>query len=409
MIHFAYVGLGLLLCFVAPGTGKSIAGQTGSPRRLLVADDSKHRLAIITTNDSLAWEIEVGPIHDAWELENGNILLQQGWTKIVEVTPQKKVVWTYDAANSNGNTGRPVEVHAFQRLPDGRTMIVESGPARIIEVDTHGELKHEIKLKVNRPSTHSDTRLARKIAPARYLVAHENDGFVREYDARGNVVWEYEIPLFGKSRKPGHGPEAFGNAVFCAERLPNGNTLIGGGNGHCVLEVTPQKEIVWKLEQNDLPGITLAWVTRVTRLANGNTLVGNCHAGPENPQFLEVTPDKKVVWSFKDFIHFGNSVPLQIVLDQRYHATSNCPFPPVRIMPGRPDIGRPTERSGDPVFRNQDSAVIGRALLFLSWGRETKIQAPARFPGGDPAGRRTRRHPRPGRPREKPINRGREL
>ena len=290
------------------------AAQTGPPQRVLGADDSTRRLAIIAPDGSVEWEMKVGAIHDAWVLPNGNILFQQGWTKIVEVTPDKKPVWQYDAGKSNGNEGKRVEVHAFQRLENGLTMIVESGPARIIEVDQDGKLQHEIKLKVNHPSTHSDTRLARKLPSGNYLVAHESDGFVREYDGTGKIVWEYEVPLFGKERKGGHGPEAFGNSLFSAARLANGNTLIGGGNGHCVLEATPQKEIVWKLEQNDLPGITLAWVTRVERLPNGNTRFGNCHAGPDNPQIIEVTKDKKVVWTFKDFQNFGNSMPVAVVL-----------------------------------------------------------------------------------------------
>ena len=293
------------------------ADQTGPPRRVLGADDSTRRLAIVAPDGSLEWEMKVGAIHDAWVLPNGNILLQQGWTKIVEVAPDKKTVWEYDSAKMNGNEGKRVEVHAFQRLDHGLTMIVESGPARIIEVDKDGKIQHEIKLKVNHPSAHSDTRLVRKIANGNYLAAHESDGTVREYDGAGKIVWEYEVPMFGKAPKGGHGPEAFGNSVFSATRLPNGNTLIGGGNGHCVLEVTPQKEIVWKLEQNDLPGITLAWVTRVERLANGNTRFGNCHAGPENPQFIEVTKDKKVVWTFKDFKNFGNSMPVQAVLEAK--------------------------------------------------------------------------------------------
>ena len=293
------------------------AEQTGPHRRVLAADDSTRRLAIVAPDGSLEWEIKVGAIHDASLLPNGNMLLQQGWTKIVEVTPDKQTVWEYDAGRMNGNAGRPVEVHAFQRLANGLTMIVESGPARIIEVDKEGRVQHAIKLKVNHPSTHSDTRLARKLATGNYLVAHESDGTVREYDAGGKIVWEYEVPLFGKERKGGHGPEAFGNSVFSASRLANGHTLIGGGNGHCVLEVTPAKEIVWKLDQQDLPGITLAWVTRVERLPNGNTLLGNCHAGPENPQFIEVTKDKKVVWTFKDFKNFGNSMPVQAVLDAK--------------------------------------------------------------------------------------------
>jgi hypothetical protein len=308
-----FVLVALCLAFVGALPG----AQTGPSRRLLAADDSTRRLAIIAPDGSLEWETTVGAIHDAWVLPNGNVLFQQGWTKIVELTPDKKTVWEYDAGKRNGNEGKRVEVHAFQRLENGWTMIAESGPARIIEVDRDGTIHHEVKLKVDRPNAHSDTRLARKIANGNYLVAHENDGFVREYDAKGTIVWDYEVPLFGQTRKGGHGPEAFGNSVFSASRLPNGNTLVGTGNGHSVLEVTPQKQIVWKLEQHDLPGITLAWVTRVERLSNGNTLIGNCHAGPDNPQFIEVTPDKKVAWTWKDFKNFGNSTPVQAVLSGR--------------------------------------------------------------------------------------------
>ena len=289
--------------------------QTGPARRILAGDDSTKRLAIVGADGKLEWEIKVGAIHDAHILPNGNILLQQGWTKVQEVTPAKQVVWEYDAAKANA--GKRVEVHAFQRLDNGLTMIAESGPARIVEVDKDGKVQHEVKLKVNRPSTHSDTRLVRKLASGNYLVAQESDGFAREYDAGGKIVWEYEVPLFDKPAKGGHGPEAWGNKLFSAVRLPNGNTLIGAGNGHSVLEVTPAKEIVWKVEQNDLPGITLAWVTRVERLANGNTIIGNCHAGPENPQLIEITPDKKVVWTWKDFTNFGNSTPVVAVLGDK--------------------------------------------------------------------------------------------
>ncbi len=291
--------------------------QTGPPRRVLGADDSTRRLAIIAPDGSVEWEHPVGPIHDAWVLPDGNILFQRTWTQIVEMTPDKKVVWEYDSATRNGNQGRRVEVHAFQRLDDGRTLIAESGPARIIEVDASGVIQQEIRLRVNHPNPHSDTRLVRKLAGGNYLVAHESDGVVREYDATGRVVWEFEVPLFGRDRKGGHGPEAFGNSVFSAVRLANGNTLIGTGNGHSVLEVTPAREIVWKIEQNDLPGITLAWVTRVERRPNGNTLIGNCHAGPNQPQFIEVTPSKQVVWSFKDHKNFGDSMPVQAVLPPR--------------------------------------------------------------------------------------------
>ena len=301
---------------VGPSSGNSLLSRRHALATIsgALCAAAAPRWAFGAPNGSLEWEMKIGPIHDAHVLPNGNILFQQGWQKVVEVTRDKKTVWEYDSGKMNGNDGKRVEVHAFQRLDNGLTMIAESGPARIIEVDQKGNLRHEVKLKVNHPNPHSDTRLVRKIANGNYLVAHESDGTVREYNPDGKIIWEYEVPLFGKPRKPGHGPEAFGNSVFSAVRLANGNTLIGAGNGHSVLEVTPDKEIVWKVEQNDLPEITLAWVTRVERLANGNTLIGNCHAGPENPQIIEIAPDKKVVWTFKDFKNFGNSMPVQAVL-----------------------------------------------------------------------------------------------
>ena len=70
-----------------------------------------------------------------------------------------------------------------------------------------------------------------------------------------------------------------------------------------------------QLFQHDLPGIVLAWVTQVERLENGNTRFINCHAGPDMPHIIEVTPEKEVVWTWKDWRTFGNSVPVAVVLD----------------------------------------------------------------------------------------------
>lgn len=276
------------------------------------------RLAIVNGDGRVDWEKKWGGIHDVWVLKNGNLLVQDGSHKIVEIDAKtKEVVWTYDSGTQNGNAGKQVEVHAFQPLADGRIMIAESGAQRIIEIDRDGKLHKEVPLVVDHPHPHTDTRLARKLAGGNYLVCQEGDGKVREYDGKtGKVVWEYEIPLFGKSRKDGHGPEAFGNKVFGAVRLANGNTLIATGNGHSVLEVTPAKEIVWKIEQQDLPGITLAWVTTLEVLPNGHYLIGNCHAGPDNPLLIELDPKTKtVVWTLDQYREFGNSVSNSQVLD----------------------------------------------------------------------------------------------
>jgi hypothetical protein len=272
---------------------------------------------LVGENGKVEWQMPWGGVHDLHVLPSGNLMVQQGASKIVEIDREKrKVVWEYDSAVSNGNAGRKVEVHSFQPLDDGRVMIAESGPARIIEIDRAGKLLHSVKLKVDHPHPHTDTRLVRKLPDGHYLVCHEGDGAVREYDSAGTIVWDFAVPLFGKEPRPGHGAEAFGNKCFAAVRLPSGNTLISTGNGHSVLEVTPQKEIVWRVEQSDLPGITLAWVTTLEVLPSGNYMIGNCHAGPGQPLLVEFDPKtKKVAWTFDQFEAYGNSVSNSQILD----------------------------------------------------------------------------------------------
>ena len=287
-----------------------------SGRRVLIQGGGK--LAIVDERGQIEWEMPWGAIHDIHVLKDGHILVQQGSAKVAEIDPATKaVVWYYDSAAQNGNAGKRVEVHAFQPLGDGRLMIAESGVARIIEIDRQGRLLKEVKLKVLRPDAHTDTRLARKLATGNYLVCHEGDGVVREYDGdSGDVVWEYEVPLFGREPAAGHGPEAFGNKCFAAVRLASGNTLISTGNGHSVLEITPDKKIVWQVDQRDLAGIVLGWVTTLEVLPNGHYVIGNCHAGRDNPQLIELDPKtKKVVWTFQDFKTFGNDASNTVLLD----------------------------------------------------------------------------------------------
>lgn len=281
--------------------------------RVLAAD--KGKVAIVNAQGKVEWEFaNKAETHDIQLLPNGNVLLPMPKSVIAEVNREGKVVWQYECKPKAGYTGR-IEVHAFQQLPDGNVMIAESGNRRIIEVNREGKIVREVPLTVENPNPHRDTRMARKLESGNYLVCHEGDGKIREYDPTGKVVWTYQMDLGGRPKAPGHGVEGHGVEVYGAIRLPNGNTLIAGGNNNRVLEVNPKGEIVWKIEHNELPGIQLAWVTTLHALPNGNIIVGNCHAGPNNPQLFEVTRDKKVVWKFNDFKTFGNGLATSHVLD----------------------------------------------------------------------------------------------
>lgn len=294
----------------------SLCGLAAAEHRVLL--QGNNRLAIVEPDGRISWELKWGGIHDVHRLPNGHILVQQGAAKVAEIDPESnQIVWSYDSAAQNGNVGKKVEVHAFQPLGDGRLMIAESGPGRIIEIDRDGQLLKEVALKIEHPHPHTDTRLVRKLPSGNYLVCHEGDGTVREYDGpSGQLVWEYVVPLFDQPAKPGHGPEAYGNKCFAAVRLTSGNTLISTGNGHGVIEVTPEQKIVWQIRQRDLPGITFAWVTTLEALPNGRYVIGNCHAGPGQPLLVELDPkSKQVTWRLDRFDDFGNSVSNSLLLD----------------------------------------------------------------------------------------------
>jgi len=156
-----------------------------------------------------------------------------------------------------------------------------------------GKVEQELILPTRNPkSPHGQFRHVRMTSAGTFLAAHMDLGKVVEYDADGKETWSVLAP-----------------SAWAAVRLENGNTLISG-NQHCyVREVNAKGEIVWELTQKDVPGIKLFTIQEVSRLANGNTVVCNwCAGGLESKQdwaktvqVLEVTPDKKLVWALREW------------------------------------------------------------------------------------------------------------
>ena len=118
-----------------------------------------------------------------------------------------------------------------------------------------------------------------------------------EYDKNFREIWSYDI------RNP-----------WAAIRLRNGNTLITDEQDILTREVTPDKQTVWEVRPSDLPEeYRYGDAQSATRLANGNTII--CSRGGNNhgPQLVEVTPDKKVVWVLQDWSQFGPATSVQIL------------------------------------------------------------------------------------------------
>lgn len=289
--------------------------DTRPPRRLLAADASKGRIALLSElvvgRPEVIWERGIEQLHDLQWLgdtsgHHGRVLFQDRWTHLLEIdTGTGEVLWEYDAIAVGPG---PVEIHGFRRLDDGSTWVAESGRSRLVRLDSEAQVVEVVELGDLARDAHHGTRLMRPTPEGTFLLALEQAGRVVEVNTAGEVLWSYSVPLFDRERAPGHGPEAHGNQAFGALRLADGDTLITTGNGSSLIRVRPNGSLRWHLGQHDLPGITLAWTTTIQELSSGHLVLGNCHAGPDQPQAVELTPEGVPVWTFRDHERFANAL-----------------------------------------------------------------------------------------------------
>lgn len=260
----------------------------------LCCDYNGGRVCVVSAEGKIEWEYACKSPQDCWRLENGNYLFCFA-SGALEVTPAKKILWEYKAPEKT-------EVHSCQPLAEGRALIVECGTSRLIEVDRAGEIAKEIKL-TTAPDVqlHNQYRGARKTKDGHYFVCFKGEGKVVELDGEGKVLQAIKVPGDPHEVVP----------------LPDGHLLITCGDGHKVLELDAAGKTAWELNENDLPGNPLRLMAGCQRLSNGNTVfcnyLGHGHIG-EQPQFFEVTRDKKVVWQFDDHARF-KSINQIFVLD----------------------------------------------------------------------------------------------
>ena len=172
----------------------------------------------------------------------------------------------------------------------------------IINKET-GKVERELTVAVRRPgNAHGQVRHVRWTRAQTFLVVHMDLGKVVEYDKNGQEIWSVEAP-----------------SAWAAVRLKNSNTLISGNQNGWVREVDRAGRIVWEIGKDDLPGATLATVQEVTRLANGNTLINNWAGSrpfeewPDVVQLIEVTLGKKVVWPLRDWKALGPASSTQLL------------------------------------------------------------------------------------------------
>ena len=278
----------------AAGTNPARIKQSGTPHPFVCTDYTQGKVFVVSREGNIEWEYSASHCNDIWILPNGNLLFNTG-SGVKEVTRTKEVVFHYESKSG---------IYACQRLSNGNTFIGECNSGRLLEVSPAGTIVKDINiLKDTSERSSAFMRNARKLENGNYLVAHYGLDVVREYDPDGNVVREI---------KSKGGPHS-------VVRLRNGNTLIACADhegGPKVFEVDTSGKVVWEVTNSDFPDTLLYFMTGLQRLPNGNTVMTNW-LGHNNygkaPHIIEVTPDKKIVWTFSDHENMKTISSIQLM------------------------------------------------------------------------------------------------
>ncbi|MBQ8580736.1 MAG: LamG domain-containing protein [Alistipes sp.] len=247
---------------------------------------SKNRRIFKVEAGEIVWRYDNkegrGEISDAVLMDDGHILLADQYG-IAELDETGAELWRWQVPKGT-------EVHTVQPIGSRYVVyVLNAKPAKVVVLDIAKQREvHAFELPYDeKGSVHGQFRNARLTRQGTLLVSNMAMGFVAEYTAKGKELNRWE--LFGP---------------WSATELENGNILMVGRKGP-VKELTREGEVVW---ETDATKFGLKNPQKAYRLKNGNTVITNwfnewnkqdvANFNPRRAprQFVELTPDEKVVW-----------------------------------------------------------------------------------------------------------------
>ncbi|MBQ8837530.1 MAG: hypothetical protein IJ002_08530 [Clostridia bacterium] len=289
----------MILCYVP----LAVANTTGDMHKVLLSGSGMDKIAIVDEDGETVWQLpkaDIGwtEVNDADMLSNGNIVFASRastGSTVYMVRPDYpnttgyEILWTYTVPDGGEN-------HTSQVLSDGGVLICEaySTHIRIVELDAQGNVRKSLGSADEQladwpgaTSAHGQVRQIHKTEEGTYLVASMSADKTIEYSSSGEKLAEY--PAGG----------------FTAVKDADGNVIVSGGSS-CLITCfdADTKEELWQIGQDDLSGVTLAFLGALDVLDNGNLVFVNWggHGGAEGHAAIEVTlpvdaNGTEIVWS----------------------------------------------------------------------------------------------------------------
>lgn len=252
---------------------------------------------------------------DASLLPDGNLLFAR-MSGAGELRPDGRAVW--DFACPPGT-----ECHSVQAVGRHYALLALNGtpPQALILDRRDGRIVRRLAVPTTTPNSHGQYRHIRMTPEGTLLVPLLGENRVVELSLDGRERWSVAA-----------------KSPWSAVRLRNGHTLIAGDWSRYVREVDRAGRTVWEFTQADVPQIRLFNTQTAHRLRNGNTVICSWVGGyansadwPQTVQVLEVTPDKQLVWALRSWDganDLGPATHIQLLDQEHDEALAPADFAP---------------------------------------------------------------------------------
>jgi hypothetical protein len=248
--------------------GQTLIAGTGIPGPMagctLDGGCPDNRVLIVDHDGGIVWEYDADgglntPVCSVY-LPNGNVLItDQGNARVIEVTPQKAIVWTYQPLGTDGGPALN-SPNSAERLASGNTLVTDENNNRVLEVSSDGGLVWQYPPATADGGLLSGAAFASRLPNGNTLITSANNALILEVNTAGSIVWSYNTAARTMTGTTPTGTEPAvdgGNPAPLptrAIRLQNGDTLISDQLNHQVIEIDSAGTIVHQYGQLNVPG-----------------------------------------------------------------------------------------------------------------------------------------------------------
>ncbi|MGV3525059.1 MAG: hypothetical protein ACO1RX_12585 [Candidatus Sericytochromatia bacterium] len=253
----------------------------------LMSDVDRQRIIEFTNKGMITWQIGgfdgIGQVEliepqNPIRLPNGNTLFADaGQDTVFEVSRSGQIRWQFPPADKSSDIRLHRPVKAMRKL-NGNTIIVDQGNHRIIEINGQHKIVWQYGITasvgITRGRLYSPGDM-QSLKGGHFLITDTDNHRVIEVNSDEEIVWQYGNPENKLGSGYGSHTQQLSSPIQ-AFRLPNGNTLIADSENRRVIEVSPDKEVVWAFDTGieKASGGAFSFVpVRVIRMGSGNTIV----------------------------------------------------------------------------------------------------------------------------------------